>query len=881
MRRGADVARLASAVLVAAWLLPFAVTQVRQAIYPVLEEEDSRSTRWSIAPAAAPEMPPPAGEPVAAPPPAPVAEASVDVAAASSSARTQPVFSLRKAARAEAEGAVARRLQDIDPHVAIQTGPGVPSWRGQVHRLSWQGPVQASQEVRLVLLPPWAGSAWRIASVVLLAAALWLAVRGRWRWPRRGDGASRPAGPGLAPAASASALVLVLALAAGASWVPAPAHAAGRAPADEGGEPAPAANATLDPSPELLRQLLERLTEPAACAPTCAEVARLVVAARGSAIQLRLEVHAQADVALPLPGDGAGWHPLRASLGGQPATLRRDESGALRIAVPRGVSQVTIEADAGDASAIEIALPVPVRAVQSQLEGWTLGGLDARGLATGALSLTRTATPGRGAASPAAAADTLPPFVRVERALSLGLTWTATTTITRDGESRVPLRVRVPLVAGEAVNDASVQVDHGEAVVTLGAQASTSFASTIAIAPKLVLTSSSQASQVEVWSADVAPMWHAEFTGLAPMQADPRAAATRAWHPWPGESVSIALTRPAGAGGQTFTVDSLSTEVRPGLRATEASATLQVRASQGGNRRLTLPDGAELVSATLDGRPVTTQASAGVVTLALPPGAHAVQVAWREPRGIGLLFRTRTLAIEGGGVNAATTLSLSADRVVLAVGGPRMGPAVLFWGVVVVLGIVAVALARLRLAPLSAPAWFGLGLGLAPTSVGGAAIVAGWFFALAARRRVGPALPRAGFIALQLLLAAWTLLAASVLLDALRVGLLGYPDMMIAGNGSSADMLRWFVDRFQATPPAAWALSVPVLAYRLAMLLWALWMASALLKWVRWAWDCYSEGGHWRSKGAPPAPTPEPPAPGPVAPPPYTLGGDEEESEPA
>ena len=51
LRRWADIARLASALVLAAWLLPFAVTQVRQAIYPVLEEEDSRSTRWSIAPA--------------------------------------------------------------------------------------------------------------------------------------------------------------------------------------------------------------------------------------------------------------------------------------------------------------------------------------------------------------------------------------------------------------------------------------------------------------------------------------------------------------------------------------------------------------------------------------------------------------------------------------------------------------------------------------------------------------------------------------------------------------------------------------------------------------------------------------------------------------
>jgi hypothetical protein len=37
-----------------------------------------------------------------------------------------------------------------------------------------------------------------------------------------------------------------------------------------------------------------------------------------------------------------------------------------------------------------------------------------------------------------------------------------------------------------------------------------------------------------------------------------------------------------------------------------------------------------------------------------------------------------------------------------------------------------------------------------------------------------------------------------------------------------------------------------VLAYRLLMLLWALWLAASVLKWVKWAWDCFSAGGYWR-----------------------------------
>jgi hypothetical protein len=80
--------------------------------------------------------------------------------------------------------------------------------------------------------------------------------------------------------------------------------------------------------------------------------------------------------------------------------------------------------------------------------------------------------------------------------------------------------------------------------------------------------------------------------------------------------------------------------------------------------------------------------------------------------------------------------------------------------------------------------------------------------------------------------------------------LLGYPDMMVTGNGSDASVLRWYQDRFADQPASAWVVSVPVLAYRLLMLLWALWLAASMLKWVKWAWECFSAGGYWHRRPA-------------------------------
>ena len=54
-----------------------------------------------------------------------------------------------------------------------------------------------------------------------------------------------------------------------------------------------------------------------------------------------------------------------------------------------------------------------------------------------------------------------------------------------------------------------------------------------------------------------------------------------------------------------------------------------------------------------------------------------------------------------------------------------------------------------------------------------------------------------------------------------------------------------------------------MLAYRGAMLAWALWLAVSLLRWLRWGWLSFSEGGFWKS--APPKPKPIPFAPVPFA----------------
>ena len=125
-------------------------------------------------------------------------------------------------------------------------------------------------------------------------------------------------------------------------------------------------------------------------------------------------------------------------------------------------------------------------------------------------------------------------------------------------------------------------------------------------------------------------------------------------------------------------------------------------------------------------------------------------------------------------------------------------------------------------------------------------IVAGWFFALGLRKQFSLQGSNALFNLTQIGLIILSIAALSSLFLAIYQGLLGTPEMQVAGNHSTSSSLRWFQDRSDAVLPQAGVISLPLIVYRGLMLAWALWAAFSLIHWLRWAWSCYSDGGYWR-----------------------------------
>jgi hypothetical protein len=197
-------------------------------------------------------------------------------------------------------------------------------------------------------------------------------------------------------------------------------------------------------------------------------------------------------------------------------------------------------------------------------------------------------------------------------------------------------------------------------------------------------------------------------------------------------------------------------------------------------------------------------------------------------------------------VNQNIRVLMPRNRWVLLTGGPRLGPAVLFWSYIAVILLVAIGLGRTRLTPLAWWQWLLLGLGLTQVPLLGAGVIIGWLLALGLRRKVPEDIAADRFNTVQILLAALTVMAAVALIAAIQKGLLGLPEMQVSGNGSTAYNLNWYADRVGSATAAIWILSVPIYVYRLLMLAWALWLAFSLVGWVKWGWGSFTTGGYWK-----------------------------------
>lgn len=741
----------------------------------------------------------------------------------------------------------ARALHQADPNAKLQTGPGLPQWHANNIDMSWNGPVEEAQQINLILLSPTMNLALSLLRVLLLSL-LMLRMAGFTLSRQRGFYQESRLWSAFLPIGLLLPLLFAL---------PSPAQAD-------------------IPNQALLNELKTRLLVPADCLPECAQITTLHLALPALSnnvpenvpdnltdnraentpqpLNMELEVHAQASVAVPLPRAHAHWQLKAVLVDGQPATaLRRDAAGILYVPLSKGVHQLQLQGD-WYGEQLQLDLPLVPRHVKVIANGWAVRGLNDNGVPKSPLQFSRAQVQaGSQAGTAQLASGPQPDFVQVTRTVQLGLDWQVDTQVSRISPLGQTIILSLPLLKGESLLTDGLTVKDGNLQLTLQAdQTSAHWQSRLDKSAELTLTAAETTRWSEVWRLDSSAIWHVESSGLVESQPNSAQGSEQntwlpIWHPWPGESLTLHISRPAGVPGQTLTLDSSQLNLATGRKAVDVDLTLQLRSSQGGQHSMQLPEQIELQSVLIDGKSHALRLQADhSLLLPLTPGAQQIQINWRQQPGIATLFSTPHIVLNSASVNNDIQLTLGDDRWILWASGPPMGPAVLFWSLLLIIALLAFGLGRVRFTPLRFHHWLFLGIGLSQVPLWMALIVVAWLLALGLRGRWQHQAAGAVFNLAQIGLVLLSLLALGFLFLAIQQGLLGLPNMQISGHGSYANTLRWYQDRSAENLPQAWVLSVPLWVYRLLMLSWALWLAFALLGWLRWGWSCFAYQGLWR-----------------------------------
>ncbi len=787
------------ALLVVA-LVPFLATQLQQAIFPQLEPRVALQNNFAM--------------PVSAPQNEVAADLFVEEAL--------PMVSEGRAAGYGQKSQVqAREKQEdksnllYDAQARIQTGPAVPDWTWRTVSFGWNGPVQSTQQIRPLLISLPLERLLTLFRVILLLALAFVLLR------VRGLGGNLFTG-----GANAAALILL-------PWIFSTSAVA------------------QYPEPEMLETLRERLLEKSDAYPNAASIPAVSLTLVDRKLTIEAEIHTAIFTAVPLPGRLPDWSPVSVTIEGKPGAALRREGGYLWVVLPAGVHRVVLQGQLSEATEWEWTFLLRPHHVTIEAPGWAISGVKPNGVPDQQVFFALQQQEAAGEAT--YDRQDFQSIVAVDRNIELGLVWQVQTTVRRLSQPGKAIVLRVPLLPGENIISANAVLADGAMEVRLGAQENSfTWNSELSIVPELDLTTRKTDSWVERWTLTASPVWNVALSGLPPVFEPSNPELVPVWQPWPGESVNLSISRPEAIPGATVTISKVSHETSLGERQRTSQLNLTLRCTVGQDFAVTLPEESEVTSLEYNGQSIPVRKDAGKIMIPLRPGDQALGLAWKTDQLLGLKASTDPVLLSVPSANIESVVVVPQSRWVLWTNGPLRGPAVRFWVILATALFAAAILSWLKTSPLRLYEWMLLAIGLTQVPLPAALIVVGWLFFLVWRGRPAfTSLPALRFNLLQAFLIFLTLCALGVFVAVVGAGLLGNPEMFIVGNGSTSGALRWYQASSGELLPQPECLSVSIWWYRILMLVWALWLAAALIRWLRWGWHQFSAGGCFHGKTRP------------------------------
>ncbi len=701
------------------------------------------------------------------------------------------------------------------PLVAVQTGPGKPTWNWDRATFHWAGPVSKEQRVGLTFLPP---AATRV--VFALVAVLHLLILMILVLAKVGDRIDMP--PWFRKATS----ILLI------------------------GVVASSANASF-PDSNLLRELEDRLTASPECAPGCAslESASLTMEDENQ-LELDLLILAGAEVAVRLPISTPRTSLKEVSRNGLPQPLFHDRGGRTYIEARVGQNQFRMRFDVRGIDDLVIEFPLVAAQLSSDVCCWRVSeGVESD---RHRIVLNRMSEDSEDVSLSASNYEFHLPLT-VERVLDLQYEPTVRTTVKAHGDRTETASAEIPLLTGETVLSSHITVRDGRAIVIFEPdESAASWQSSLSLTDELLLSAPAYSERTERWFLRGSDFWQFEATGVTPSQTERNATV---FLPRQGETLTLKLTKPTPIPGNTLTINNVNIATMVGARTSSTAASFSIESSVADSVTLNLPDGAVLEGISIDGenRPMDT---GNVVNFPITHGDHNYAVSWRMDEPLGWFYQTPTIEFDQVARNVSHSVHMAKNRWVLMLGGPAIGSAVLFWGVVIVTVLVALGLTYLPRFPLTKLDAVLVAVGATLANIWALLFVALWTLSVwwRARSKLDD-LPVYAYRAIQIVLGILAFVGLLALFFTVLSALRTPPDMYITASSMftgqtpfvspDVHLLHWFADESIERLPTAWVFSLPFWVYQLTMLAWSLWLVFALIKWIRATFAALGEPSFW------------------------------------
>lgn len=768
--------------------LYFSVTHVRQAIYPQLEEQDPFPISSAIFS-----------------PTQERTEGDIEEVTVTASFIRRENF----VEKARQTGVVAQPMYSEDS--IRQTGPGTPSWEWNTAALTWYGPVKRDQKMSLILMSPWITRLVdAIAGILVLVIALYFL------------GSTQLKQLPLGKLQRFLPILLLFAF-------------------------VPDVNANT-PDPRILDELESRLSSDPDCLPDCASTESIEVILDENIVTVKARIHSLGTFAVPLPTVSLATSDLSVFANDKQIPITRTSQGTLVALLPEGISSVVISNGIDTANAFDIEFPMNPSRIVLVYDGWQATGI-ANGVLTGkGIQFSRTVVT-EDTTQEELIQERATPYVKVERQIRFSLETEVISYVRRLAPIEGAFRVQVPLLPGEEVYETDGTVEDGSVIVDFDSEQDYVYwLSRMDTPTSLRLIAPDLSERVEVWTISGSDHWHWSSEGLSPVMSKTDGAE---FLPRSGDSLTVELQKPLPVPGESSTIESVAATYSIGTRLLTGNLALRINATQGNEINVELPEGAQVqeIEVTV-GRDTTEYPPSEdhLVTLPISPGESVYRVTWRLEHSLPWLFTSPEVKLQLPARNVDVQVEFQGNRWTVFLAGPLMGPAVLFWGVVIVILVIAIALSLLPNFPLSRTDAVILSLGATLSNVWMLLLVGAWFIAIWLRGRNSQRMlemEEPYFQGLQVVLATLSTFALVALVITIPRALLGSPDMQIVGNDSTSSVFRWYTDHVTGYLPEVTVFSLPNWIYLFLMLAWSLWLAFAIIKWSIATWNVMNKPYLW------------------------------------